>query len=165
MKNNVNVKASYFIVVGFVINIYDFDFGIDDTVFAGVNDERFKEYKLYYNELDGHYFKILGMMMYLKDFRGLIMNNVYVADLCKEFDLDILKKDSNNLANDIFYEGKKLYIVHDSYFDNYENGPVVLADAIDVDGNLYKVIWDVVNPDVEDGGDACNWEAYTVEKI
>jgi hypothetical protein len=31
------------------------------------------------------------------------------------------------------------------------------AAAEDADGNEYRVIWEISNPDAEDEGDACDW--------
>jgi hypothetical protein len=94
------------------------------------------------------------------------MAKVYCEDLHKEFDLDVLAKDNNNICTDIQYEGKKIYLVQDSYFDNDNWGDAcAFADAIDVDGNLYRVKWEITNPDAEDGSDACDWDNYSVKRI
>lgn len=94
------------------------------------------------------------------------MIKVNCVELGKEFDLEVLAKDSNNSVNDINFEGKKLYLIQDSYFDNDNFGDAcAFANAIDAEGNLYKVKWDVTNVDAEDGSDACDWEVYTVSAV
>jgi hypothetical protein len=63
---------------------------------------------------------------------------------------------------------KKITITQDAYINGGSvraggNSPYELtawyeAEAEDADGNEYRVIWTIDNPDAEDQSDACDWE-------
>lgn len=38
-----------------------------------------------------------------------------------------------------------------------DDGETYEASAQDADGNRFKVYWDIINPEAEDGADACDW--------
>lgn len=70
------------------------------------------------------------------------------------------------------YEGEKYILIEDAYLDDIfidgqEGRSAYLADAIkpgdspDEDGYipLYKMEWEIINPEMEDESDRCDWEA------
>ena len=59
------------------------------------------------------------------------------------------------------FEGEEYVLIQDAYLDGTE----YVADAIkvgepDEDGyvTVYKVAWKILYPEVEDAGDACDWD-------
>lgn len=50
------------------LNIYKFEHGIDDYVWAGLNNEKPRKYKMY-SSSKGYYFKYKGFRYYLHEFQ------------------------------------------------------------------------------------------------
>lgn len=62
---------------------------------------------------------------------------VYSEVLNQEFDTEELEK----VMGTVEHEGKILYLTQQAYADNYQDGVAYHANAIDKEGNTYKVIW------------------------
>lgn len=73
-----------------------------------------------------------------------------------------MKKDFGSVE----IEGKEYVLVQDAYLDGMDANAAYFAAAIKIDDEpdedgyvpLYKVEWNIVNPETEDAGDACDWE-------
>lgn len=63
----------------------------------------------------------------------------------------------------ITHDGKTLNIQQEAY-PATDGSNTYWAHATDDAGNDYRVIWDVINPDADDGSDACDWSNYRVVK-
>ena len=66
------------------------------------------------------------------------------------------------------YNGSPIWLTQDAYPDGQSDDKdtwVYKADAIDSKGNLYRVTWQVIDFETEDGESACDWEVYTVTEI
>lgn len=89
------------------------------------------------------------------------MSRVYVDYLKKEFNLGKLEKEFGTYE----HKGKPLYLIQDSYPSNICGHELeYTAVAIDNNGNMYHVIWEMIDPDAEDGADTCNWDEYSVKE-
>ena len=72
------------------------------------------------------------------------------------------------------YFGETYVILDDAYLENDSFGEAVyfanavkINDEIDGDGYapLYQIKWEIINPEAEDGADACDWDyAENIEK-
>ena len=92
------------------------------------------------------------------------MSKIYVEDLEKEFDTDILTKTFAELE----YQGVPLYQIEDAFADGLSDNKdtwVYKAPAIDAKGNRFTVTWKQTNFESEDGADACDWDDYNVKII
>ena len=70
-KENIIVGFSYF--CGDVLNVYDIQYGINDYIIVGLNDEKPRKYKLYYSVKKGHYFNYHYNRIYMSEiFRKII---------------------------------------------------------------------------------------------
>lgn len=67
----------------------------------------------------------------------------------------------NRTFGSIDFEGKELILLQDPYLDTliprWESG-CYRADAIDLDENSYRIIWEIENADCDDESDACDWD-------
>lgn len=88
------------------------------------------------------------------------MSKIYCEDLEKEFDTEKSVKTFGKFE----YNNKPLYQIQDAYPDGTIENAIYKADAIDENGNLYLIIWEVINPEAEDGSEACDWDNYNVEE-
>lgn len=61
----------------------------------------------------------------------------------------------------VTYEGKELELTQQPYLDGYDT-VVYRADAIDLEGYCYQVIWDDIDLSIEDESECCDWENYRV---
>lgn len=60
----------------------------------------------------------------------------------------------------IHHEGKEIFLTQGPYIDGTHESPYYRAHAIDLEGNEYKVTWDVVEgyEQLEDAADHCDWD-------
>ena len=76
------------------------------------------------------------------------------------------------------YRGKTLTLTQQAYSQTYCGfEPVYEAHAVDIEGNEYKITWEMSDyfidclnnwqedDDVLDEGDACDWTQYTVKEL
>ena len=60
------------------------------------------------------------------------------------------------------FGGEEYVLIQDAYLDGteYVTDAIKVGDEPDEDGYvpIYKVEWEIIYPDTEDGGDRCDWE-------
>lgn len=64
----------------------------------------------------------------------------------------------------VSHEGKTLMLAQQPYLDGTHEHPIYRAAAEDAEGNLYRVMWQIVAPDAEDESEACDWGRYEVSR-
>ena len=55
----------------------------------------------------------------------------------------------------VAWQGKELRTVQDTFVS--DNGNEYKAHAIDVAGNQYMIVWEVINSETTDESEACDW--------
>ena len=100
-----------------------------------------------------------NMMVYRTDFNVIRMVE---AENGKTYDLDKLE---NIYINEINYFDKKLYQIDDIELDHIDDNKLsCVVEAIDENGKLYIVTWDVIDPNPSDLNNLCDWETYHVDQ-
>jgi hypothetical protein len=66
----------------------------------------------------------------------------------------------------VSYQGKELKLLDQAEFSNkIGEEHVMFADALDAEGKEYRIIWDVIDEDCDDGIDLCDWSKYKVIEL
>ena len=70
----------------------------------------------------------------------------------------------------VFLNETKIILSQEAYYDhNAGTDPHYIALGEDEDGNEYLVRWEISDldnyKDLEDEGDACDWDEYTIRKL
>lgn len=100
-----------------------------------------------------------NMMAYRTDFNVIRMVE---AENGKTYDLDNLEK---VYINEINYFDKKLYQIDDIELDQIDDNKLsCVVEAIDENGKMYIVTWDVIDPNPIDLNNLCDWETYHVDQ-
>ena len=89
---------------------------------------------------------------------------IYDEFLRKEFETEDLER----IFGFYKFNGIPIWLTQDAYMDGQSDDKdtwVYKADAIDSKGNLYRVTWQVIDFETEEGENACDWEVYTVTEI
>ncbi len=64
------------------------------------------------------------------------------------------------------YYDKTLKLIQQAYLDSdLDLIPAYYATAIDDEEKLYRVRWEIINPEAEDESDTCDWNVYDVLKL
>jgi hypothetical protein len=62
----------------------------------------------------------------------------------------------------VTFNGKEYTLQQDAYADNYMDRICYFATAADSEGNNYKVMWELKDPEnyaeLEDESEACDWD-------
>lgn len=126
-----------------------------------LTDEEINELgKMDFNE---HYnWEREGNELYVIYTQEIAKNKVYVKNLEKEFDLEKLEKEQGTYK----YEGNTLWLIQEAYpSDLYGLENNYTALAIDNEGNMYRITWDIIDFETEDGTETCTWNEYSVKTI
>lgn len=101
---------------------------------------------------------------YDRDADSLCFVSASDAELCGDVDSWIITELNEGTVE---HEGKTLWLLQQPFVTNspkrYDGDEGTYeADAMDADGERYRVLWDITNTETADESECCDWDDYRI---